>query len=153
MTAETDEAAKIGCLSLGADDYLAKSVSFRELTIRIRNTLERRSNGGVSSKLTFKLGPWTIDGEAGMVCGQDGRRVDLTAMEFRLLMLLLARNGRILSRGAALDALADGRDSDASERFVDALISRIRTKLDDRTIVETVQGMGYRIGPEKVTRL
>ena len=152
------EAASTG-LDAGADDYLEKPFSPRELLARARAVLRRlgSSSSSGSSNFSFasssrsgllKIDTVEIDRDARMV-RKDGHRLDLTATEWRLVELLATRPGRIFTRAEIVDR-ALGEDYDGFDRTVDAHVRNLRKKIevDPSTprVVETVRGLGYRLG-------
>jgi len=141
LTARGDEADRVVGLELGADDYIAKPFSPRELLARIRAVLRRAQPDAVAEKLTAS--GITVDPGA-REAWVDGRPVELTGLEIDLLIALLRRAGRVVPRAALLE-LAGRGDVAVGERAVDVHISRLRKKLGDDppTRIRTVRGVGY----------
>lgn len=147
LTARAAEADRLEGLDLGADDYVTKPFSPRELVARVRAVL-RRTQADIPETLT--VGALTIDtGRHEVAVG--GRRVELTPREFALLATLARAPGRVFSR-QALRERAFGGDSDALDRTVDAHVVKLRRKLAaagaGAPVVETVFGVGYRLGDQ-----
>lgn len=147
VTARSDEADRIIGLELGADDYLTKPFSLRELAARIRSVL-RRLEGFDEPKRTMERGSLAIS-EAECRVWKNGEEVQLTPTEFKLLLTLAGRPGIVYSRLQLLQAaLQDDILND--ERTVDAHISKLRRKLEDNPsqpeYIQTVYGFGYRFG-------
>ena len=145
VTARTDEADRIVGLELGADDYLGKPFSARELLARVR-ALVRRARGQVGPPVeVLTAGPLQLR-LASMTASYRGVALDLTSYEFTLLRVLVERAGRVLSREQLLE-LAKGTADDALDRSIDVRISKLRQKLgeDPRrpSIIRTVRGAGY----------
>ena len=146
LTARADETDKIIGLTVGADDYLTKPFSPRELVARIKAIL-RRGRGAVSPDRTLAFGSLRIDPDSRQVW-KAGQPVELTTTEFDLLHALARHPGRVLSREQLIEQVW-GYDYYGDERVVDVHIGRLRKKLDDdagkpETIV-TVRGIGYRL--------
>ncbi|MBA4399157.1 MAG: DNA-binding response regulator [Anaerolinea sp.] len=144
LTARTEETDKIVGLSVGADDYLTKPFSPRELIARIKAAL-RRIQGfdqtpGTTSHLVFAH--IRIDPAARRVWVDD-RLIDLTAMEFDLLLALAQHNGIVLGREKLIE-IVWGYNYFGDSRVVDVHIGHIRQKLGDDQFVETIRGVGYR---------
>ena len=141
LTAKSEEIDRIIGLELGADDYVVKPFSPREIALRIRNILRRRS---VPETLgPVRAGPLVIDVEGHHV-SVSGSTVSLTATEFKLLATLFQRRGRVQTREELLDVVW-GYDYMGYGRTVDAHIKRLREKLGEAAgMVETVRGVGYR---------
>ncbi len=148
LTARRDEADRIGGLAAGADDYLTKPFSPEELVLRVGAVLRRLRSpaaGGGGSVLT--IGPVTIDRRA-LAVSVAGRPVDLTRIEYRLLLALAERRGRVQSRPQLLEQVWEAQ-SDLQTRTVDMHIRRLRSKLGDAgELIETVRGFGYRLRAE-----
>jgi DNA-binding response OmpR family regulator len=144
LTARTDETDKIVGLELGADDYVTKPFSPRELVARVRALL-RRVDAGDASEL-IRASDVEIDVPK-MRVTVDGRVAELTPTEFQILKTLAAAPGRIFTRGQLLDAL-HGISFESYERAIDAHIKNLRRKIEptpgDPRYVLTVYGVGYR---------
>jgi two-component system, OmpR family, response regulator len=141
LTARGDEADRVVGLELGADDYVAKPFSPRELIARVRAVLRRAAPSSVDERLAAA----GISADTGTrEVKVDGHRVELTGIEFDLLVTLLRRAGRVVPRTALLE-LSGRADATVGERTVDVHISRLRKKLgdDDGARIQTVRGVGY----------
>jgi DNA-binding response OmpR family regulator len=141
LTARGDEADRVVGLELGADDYVAKPFSPRELLARLRAVLRRVQPDTVAEKLSSA--GITVD-TGSREAWVDGKPVELTGLEIDLLVALLRRAGRVVPRSALLE-LAGRADVTVGERAVDVHISRLRKKLGDDppTRIRTVRGVGY----------
>ncbi len=143
LTARREEGDRIKGLTLGADDYLIKPFSPQELVLRVAAVLRRLQSPAVSSGSKFVAGPITIDRGAHRV-RVDDKDISLTATEYKLLLTLAERRGRIQSRGQLLETVWDA-NPDIQTRTVDMHIQRLRTKLGaGAEYLETVRGFGYR---------
>jgi two-component system phosphate regulon response regulator PhoB len=141
LTARKEEPDRIRGLTLGADDYLTKPFSPAELTLRVGAILRRVGGGGAD---TLVAGPLVIDRAAHTVA-VDGRPLDLTATEFKLLLTLAERRGRVQARTQLLQTVWDAAP-DIQTRTVDMHVQRLRTKLGAAgDLIETVRGFGYRL--------
>jgi len=142
LTAKASEADRVVGLELGADDYLAKPFSPRELVARVRAIL-RRSAGAAADSEVLRLGDLVVDVPRHEVSWK-GRPVVLTATEFRILHFLAARAGRVCSRTDIIDD-ALGTDVAVIDRTVDVHVTAIRRKLGKGAeFLETVRGFGYK---------
>lgn len=144
LTAKHEEQDRIRGLSLGADDYLTKPFSPQELVLRTAAILRRMkaSGGQVTDVLT--LGPIGIDRAAHLVT-VDGDVIELTPTEYKLLLLLAERRGRVQSRARLLETVWDAAP-DIQTRTVDMHVQRLRSKLGPAgDMIETVRGFGYRL--------
>ncbi len=146
LTAKAAEVDRVLGLELGADDYLTKPFSPRELVLRIRKLLERQASAA-APKDVFRVGPICTDlGRHEVTVG--GRPLELTATEFKLLAVLMERRGRVQSREQLLRDVW-GYDNLIDTRTVDTHIRRVREKLGSAAdVLETVRGIGYRIRDE-----
>jgi DNA-binding response OmpR family regulator len=140
LTASAEIEDRVAGLSIGADDYLTKPFAFPELVARVR-ALARRPHPALAPVLEaagVRLDP------ARRVAARKGQRLDLSAKEFTVLELLMSASGAVLS---AEDILAHGWDetADPFSNVVKVTISRLRRKLGDPPVIETVPGGGYRI--------
>ena len=141
LTAKGDETDRVVGLELGADDYLAKPFSPRELLARLRAVLRRTQVD--PNKELLAVGSLAFDVAARSV-QRDGRSIELTGLEFDLLLALARRAGRVVPRSNLLE-LAGRNDVNVSDRTVDVHVSHIRKKLgdDDALLLKTVRGVGY----------
>lgn len=144
LTARRDEADRIKGLTLGADDYLPKPFSPEELVLRVGAVLRRLSSPAVVAGGQLVVGPISLDG-GGHQVRVDGRQVELTVTEFRLLRLLMEREGRVQTRTHLLQTVWQAQP-DIQTRTVDMHVQRLRTKLGKAgDWIETVRGVGYRL--------
>jgi two-component system, OmpR family, response regulator len=141
LTARGDEADRVVGLELGADDYVAKPFSPRELLARLRAVLRRTAPDSVAEKLTAAGITVDVGAREAFV---DGKPVELTGLEIDLLAALLRRAGRVVPRSVLME-LAGRGDVAVNERAVDVHISRLRKKLGDESAsrIRTVRGVGY----------
>ena len=144
LTARREESDRIKGLTLGADDYLTKPFSPQELVLRVAAILRRVKAGHEDSDDIKQLGPLRIESTAHRVT-VDGREVDLTPTEFKLLLLLAERKGRVQPRNLLLEIVWEAAP-DIQTRTVDMHVQRLRAKLGPAgDLIETVRGFGYRI--------
>jgi len=141
LTARTTEADMLLGLDLGADDYVTKPYSPRELTARVRALLRRAKAVGAGEHAVLTVGDVEVD-SARFECRVGGRPVALTAKEFGILEVLAAEPGRVFTRAEIIDR-AFGFDHDVLQRTVDAHVMNLRRKLEGEH-VQTVYGRGYR---------
>ena len=148
LTARASEGDRVAGLRLGADDYVTKPFSPRELVARIEAVLRRTGGGPTERVPTYAGGRLAIDSERREVL-LDGASVELTRSEFDLLVVLASRPGRAWSR-YELVTRVQGHDYDGYERTVDAHVKNLRRKLGDDprrpTFLVTVPGIGYKFG-------
>jgi two-component system OmpR family response regulator len=153
LTALAEEVDRIVGLEVGADDYLAKPFSPRELVGRIKAILRRTAymprEPAPDAVKGYSFGEWRLDTTARTLTHVDGTEIALGGAEFRLLSVLLAHPKRVLSRVQLMELLR-GRDIDPFDRSIDVRISRLRQTLRDDarapTIIKTIYGEGYVIG-------
>jgi two-component system, OmpR family, alkaline phosphatase synthesis response regulator PhoP len=149
LTARSEEADRVVGLELGADDYVTKPFSMRELIARVRALL-RRHESSVPQRAMLQRGELVIDPSAHSVT-LAGRRIDLSALEFRLLHYLGSHPGMVFSRNQLLDRVW-GDDRSVTPRSVDVYVRRVREKIEPEpqtpTYIQTVHGVGYRFAGE-----
>lgn len=150
LTAKINEDDKIEGLSIGADDYVTKPFSPRELVSRVKALLRRsyRQSTPLAEKLIFNNGDLEIDIDK-MVVRKKGTNVYLTSNEFKILVSLLTNPGQVFSREQLIE-LAFGYDYDGFDRTIDTHIKNIRQKIEDNpkepVYINTVYGAGYKFG-------
>ena len=143
VTARGEEPDIIVGLEIGADDYLVKPVSMRQLAARVRAVLRRATATQQADVLT--LGTLRID-FLGQTVSCEGKEIPLTATEFKLLAALARSPGRVFSRLQLMEA-ALGDYYEGYERTIDSHISHLRRKLEADNIIQTVHGSGYKLMP------
>ncbi len=145
LTARDDETSVVMGLDMGADDYITKPFRIRELVSRIRSVLRRAGKGGGM----YEFGSVQIHPSLGKVF-KNGQDVFLSALEYRLLMILVNHAGHILSRNQLLESIWDVSGDFVNDNTLTVYIKRLREKIEDDpqnpVIIETVRGLGYRIG-------
>lgn len=150
LTARGEEADRVMGLELGADDYLAKPYSPRELLARIRAVTRRARGRAGPARGAVKVGGLVVDPGARRAT-LEGRELELTGYEFALLEALARRAGRVLSREQLIE-LAGGSAEESFDRSIDVHVSRLRQKLGDDPkrprLIKTVRGAGYILAGE-----
>ena len=142
LTARAEEIDRVVGLECGADDYVTKPFSPREIVLRIKAILRRGATEEADDRLS--AGPITIDPARHEVL-VNGKRVELTSLEFKLLRTLMQRRGRVQERDRLLNEVW-GYESVIDTRTVDTHVRRLREKLGKAgEVVETVRGFGYRV--------
>jgi two-component system phosphate regulon response regulator PhoB len=142
LTAKSDEVDRVVGLELGADDYVTKPFSPRELALRVRAVLRRRRPSSAGSRI-LSQGALQLDPERHR-CFVEGEEVELTAKEFGLLHVLMQRPGRVMTRDQLIDDVW-GSDISVTTRAIDTHLKRLREKLGTAGhLIETVRGVGYR---------
>jgi two-component system OmpR family response regulator len=151
LTALGEEVDRVVGLEVGADDYLPKPFSPRELLGRIKAVLRRTSAPRAAGEATgiYRFAGWSFDATERTLTSPGGERAPLSGAEFRLLSLLLASAPRVMAR-AELMELTRGRELDPFDRSIDVRVSRLRQVLGDDAraprIIKTVYGEGYVVG-------
>ena len=146
LTAKDSEVDKVLGLELGADDYITKPFSVRELVARVKALLRR--SAPTEDMGIIKVGPVTIDSD-NYEAFRNGEKIQLTLKEFELLKLLASTPGKVLTRDYLLDRIW-GYEFYGETRTVDVHIRHLRQKLgDDQYLIETVRGVGYKMAVPK----
>lgn len=152
LTAKSEEFDRVMGLTVGADDYLTKPFSPRELAARVKAILRRGRNTGPDERQAFAFRHLQIDTQRYEV-RRDGELIELTALEFKLLATLATHAGMVLSREQLLEQVW-GYDFYGEERVVDVHIGHIRQKLEvdpaDPQFILTIRGVGYKFADEPV---
>ncbi|WP_085026623.1 response regulator [Ensifer aridi] len=151
LTARTDEMDRIIGLEMGADDYLAKPFSARELLARIKAVLRRTRMLPPNLQISeagqlLRFGKWKLDTTGRRLVDSDGTVIALSGAEYRLLRVFIDHPQRVLNRDQLLN-LTQGRDAELFDRSIDLLVSRVRQRLGDDarepTYIKTVRSEGY----------
>jgi len=144
LTARGEEVDRVVGFELGADDYVTKPFSVRELVLRLKAVLRRGTGGRAAERPPESVGPIRVDLEAHRAF-VDGAEIQLTPLEFKLLTTFMARLGRVQSREQLLEDVWE-MSSEIETRTVDTHVKRLREKLGSgRDLLETVRGIGYRL--------
>lgn len=150
LTAFDDEVNVVMGLELGADDYISKPFRIKELLARIKSVLRRYTNDSNDGKIQIKN--IKINTNEARVF-KNGKEIVLTAMEYRLLLILINNRGKILSRNQLLEEIWDVSGDFVNDNTLTVYIKRLRDKIEDEPdnpqIVKTVRGMGYRMENEQ----
>ena len=150
LTAKTQEAEKVLGLELGADDYITKPYSARELRARIKAHLRR---AGANASEVYRFGDAELD-FARCELRRGGKVVELSALEFNLLSAFVKRSGRVLTRAQLLDEVW-GRETHVTDRVVDNQVTNLRKKIEPDAehprFLVALRGIGYRFDSEGVT--
>ncbi len=155
LTARGEETDRVVGLEMGADDYLAKPFSARELLARIKAILRRARSLPPNMKRSdpprLRFAGWTLDTVTRELLSAGGEAAPLSGAEFRLLRTFLDHPNRVLSRDQLVD-LTQGREADALDRSIDVQVSRLRHRLGDDPreprIIKTIRGEGYVLAVE-----
>jgi two-component system phosphate regulon response regulator PhoB len=151
VTAKGEEIDRVVGFELGADDYVVKPVSVRELLLRVQALLRRSTRQALPPSESFQIGALRVDRGAHRAW-VSGEEIPLTALEFKLLVTLCERRGRVQTRERLLSDVW-GIDADVTTRTVDTHVKRLREKLGATVgeLIETVRGVGYRFSDEGPT--
>lgn len=146
LTACDDEVNVVMGLDMGADDYITKPFRIRELISRIKSVMRRYRGSNISS--IIELGVISVNIQEAKVYRQQ-KEVALTALEYRLLIILINHRGQVLTRNQLLEELWDISGDYVNDNTLTVYIKRLREKLEDNqdqsTLIETVRGIGYRL--------
>ncbi len=150
LTAKAEESDRIQGLEVGADDYICKPFSTKELVLRVQTILRRLNEGLVEVPRLITVGQIVLDGERHIV-SVAGEVVDLTATEFKLLRLLMERRGRVQTREHLLINVWN-YETEIETRTVDTHVRRLREKLaGEADWIETIRGVGYRFAERRAS--
>lgn len=141
LTVVDDESNIVKAFDEGADDYVVKPFRIRELIARVKRTLENHSSGSAD---VIELGSVKIDVKGGKVFVH-GKQVELTALEYRLLLIFANNKGNILTRAQILEKIWDVDGNFVEDNTLTVYVKRLREKLGDAICIETVRGIGYRV--------
>ena len=141
LTVVDDEGNIVKAFEDGAADYITKPFRLRELLARIKRILQQQSGMGTQF---LQLGDVKIDTEAAKVFIND-KLIDLTALEYKLLLIFATNKGRVMTREQILDSLWDTAGNFVENNTLTVYIKRLRGKLGDAVEIQTVRGMGYRV--------
>lgn len=143
LTARDEEADRVAGLEMGADDYVPKPFSPRELTARVKAVLRRAGGGIATPEDVSALGPLTL-ARGSREVRVDGQEIELTQREFDLLEYLLRRAGQVVTRDELLEAVW-GFLSPGQTRTVEVHVAQLRKKLGHPDLIRTVRGLGYKV--------
>ena len=151
VTSRSDEVDRIVGLEIGADDYVTKPFNPRELVARVKSVLRRVSHAGHPAEQVRRFAGWSFDTLTRQLESAAGTRVALTRAEYELLSAFVRRPGMVLNRDRLLDQLTH-RNGDPCDRTIDALVGRLRKKLESDPkapeIIITAHGEGYLFAPD-----
>ncbi len=150
LTARSEEIDRVLGLELGADDYVTKPFSTRELAARVKTVLRRTENADASQDKMLRHGPFVVDEDAFAVT-YFGKPVQLTRSEFKFLRCLVRYPARVFTRDVLIDAIYDGEHV-VTDRSIDAYVKRLRKRLaginSGANPIETVYGLGYKLNQD-----
>ena len=148
LTARDDEGSTVMGLDMGADDYISKPFRIRELHSRIKSVLRRSGKGDYNNPDIIQTGNITVNLKEARV-QKNGEEIYLTALEYRLFLILLQNEGRVLSRNQLLENIWDVSGDFVNDNTLTVYIKRLREKIEDNpqnpTIIKTIRGIGYQV--------
>ena len=136
-----DESEIVECLEQGAAEYITKPFRLRELLTRVKRSLRREED---NEQAIISVGDVSIDTTAGKVYVR-GELVELTALEYRILLIFAMNRSTLLTREKILEKIWDSSGKFVEDNTLTVYIKRLREKLDGALVIETVRGMGYRV--------
>lgn len=151
LTGRNSDIDKVLGLEIGADDYLTKPFNPRELTIRVRNILNRISNANTVqddlNNSTIRFNGWTLNSQSRIMTSPDNNEISIPRGEYRALCLLIANAGKIVTRSQLIQEMT-GRELRSNDRTVDVTIRRLRKHFESienaQELINTIHGEGYR---------
>ena len=141
LTVVDDESNIVKAFDEGADDYVVKPFRIRELIARVKRTLEKNSSGSAN---VIEIGSVKVDVKVGKVFVH-GKQVELTALEYRLLLIFANNRGTLMTRAQILEKIWDIDGNFVEDNTLTVYVKRLREKLGDAIRIETVRGIGYRV--------
>lgn len=141
LTVVDDESNIVKAFDEGADDYVVKPFRIRELIARVKRTLEKNSSGSAN---VIEIGSVKVDVKVGKVFVH-GKQVELTALEYRLLLIFANNRGTLMTRAQILEKIWDIDGNFVEDNTLTVYVKRLREKLGDAISIETVRGIGYRV--------
>lgn len=141
LTVVDDESNIVKAFDEGADDYVVKPFRIRELIARVKRTLEKNSSGSAN---VIEMGSVKVDVKVGKVFVH-GKQVELTALEYRLLLIFANNRGTLMTRAQILEKIWDIDGNFVEDNTLTVYVKRLREKLGDAIRIETVRGIGYRV--------
>lgn len=141
LTVVDDESNIVKAFDEGADDYVVKPFRIRELIARVKRTLEKHSSGSTN---VIEIGSVKVDVKVGKVFVH-GKQVELTALEYRLLLIFANNRGALMTRAQILEKIWDIDGNFVEDNTLTVYVKRLREKLGDAISIETVRGIGYRV--------
>jgi two-component system OmpR family response regulator len=142
-SARSDVHDKVKALELGADDYMPKPYDPRELEARIRSVLRRSEGNSLSTEEKSEPSDYKLN-ESAMVISYKGHDLDLTNAEYGILGFMVKKQGTVVSREDLIHNVS-AINEDSSNKSIDVMVGRIRNKLGDKTLIESIRGIGYKL--------
>lgn len=141
LTVVDDESEIVDCLEQGAAEYITKPFRLRELLTRVKRSLRREED---NEQTIISVGDVSIDATAGKVYAR-GELIELTALEYRILLIFAMNRSILLTREKILEKIWDSSGKFVEDNTLTVYIKRLREKLGDALVIETVRGIGYRV--------